>query len=334
LIRRWLVLVLVAWLVAGCVSHALPEQADPAGAAHELRLGYMPNLTHAQAVLGIHDGSLAEAAGVRIRPRLFTSGPALITALFAGAIDVAYVGPSPAVTGYVRSQGQALRIIAGAASGGAVLVVRPGVDPARLDGTRLATPGTANTQDVSLRHYLDGLGLRPRERGGTVTVTPLPPAEIMGLLARGHLDGAWVPEPWGAYLIREAGAGLVLDERDLWPGGRFPTTLVAVSTAYLQRHPEIVRGFLTGHVAITRWIQSHPEEARVRLQQALAALQGRALPDAVVADALSRIDFTIDPLPDAVAAQAQRAYDLGYLGARSPDLQGLFDLKLLKEVAP
>lgn len=329
--RFWILLALIALAAAGCA---------PGGGAgskirdDELRLGYFANITHAQAVLGVADGSLERAAGVPIKPRVFASGPAAITALFAGEIDVLYVGPSPAVTGYIRSRGEALRVIAGAASGGAVFVVRPGFDPDRLDGAKLATPGLANTQDVALRHLLQERGLRTREQGGSVSVTPLPPAEILGLMARGHLDGAWVAEPWGARLVAEAGGVIAWDERELWPDGQVATTLVAVSPAYLQRYPDRVKGLLRRHAELTRYLEEEPHAARRDLQNALAELQGKPLPDSILLDALSRVDFTTDPMEASVRSQAERAYALGFLGARTPDLSGLFDLTLLKEVAP
>lgn len=297
-----------------------------------MRLGYMPNLTHAQAVLGAADGTLEQSAGVRLEPRLFHSGPTAMTALFAGEIDVAYVGPSPAVNAFVRSGGKAVRVVAGGASGGAVFVVRPGVDPQRLEGARLASPGVANTQDVALRHLLMEQGVRTRERGGKASLTPLPPAEIISLFDRGLLDGAWVAEPWGARLMQEAGGLLVYDERELWPDRRFATTVIVVATDYLARNPEAVRGLLQGHEAITEWIRAHPGEARERLQAELAVLQGRPLPDTIMTEAMSRIDFVTDPMVDSVLEQAQRAWRMGYLGAREPDLSDLFDLRLWQEV--
>jgi NitT/TauT family transport system substrate-binding protein len=332
-VKRWWLLMLIglALVLSGCRPAGRRAEA---GSSAEVRLGYMANLTHAQAVLGVADGSLQRAAGVKVTPKLFSAGPPAITALLAGEIDVLYVGPNPAVTGYIRSQGDALRIVAGSASGGAVFAVRPGVDPDKLDGARLATPGIANTQDVALRHRLAEQGLKPRERGGTVTVTPLPPAEILGLFARGQIDGAWVAEPWGARLEAEAGAMIAVDERDLWPDGRFPTTVVVVSKRYLEAHPDVVRGLLAAHVELTEWISQHPDEARERLRQALADLQGKALPEQVMAAAFARMEFLYDPMAAQVAVGADRAYELGYLGARRPDLSGLFDLTLLQEVAP
>lgn len=318
-------------LAAGCQGRSAETGARP---AQVVRLGYMANLTHAQAVLGVADGSFERTLGVPVTTKLFSSGPSAITALLAGELDLLYVGPSPAVTGYIRSEGEALRVIAGAASGGSVLVLRPGLSADRLDGLRLATPGVANTQDVALRHYLNQHGWKPRERGGRVTVTPLPNAEILGLFARGQLDGAWVPEPWGARLVQEAGAVLALDERDLWPDGRFPTTVVVAATPFLEQNPDLVRRFLAAHGELTRFLQERPTEAAAQLQTGLEALQGRPLPDSVLHEALGRIDFTADPMPEAVEEQAMRAYHAGYLGARRPDLTNLFVLTTSGEVAP
>lgn len=328
----FLTLPLLAFLLLTACSGS--RESGPAGRPDLLRLGYFANLTHAQAVLGVADGSLAQAAGIRIRPKVFTAGPQSITALLAGEIDLLYVGPSPALTAYVRSEGKAVRVLAGSASGGAVFVARPGWDPTNLTGARLATPSLANTQDVALRHLLSTRGLRTREQGGGVRVIPVAPAEMIQLFARGQLDGAWVAEPWGSRIVKETGAVIAWDERDLWPGGRFATTLLVARRDFLERFPDIVRGFLKGHVQITQWIQSHPDEARVRLNQELAALQGKPLAEDVMKAAFSRVEFTYEPMTDSVTAQAERAYKLGFLGARQPDLSGLYDLTLLREVLP
>ncbi|MFZ5824544.1 MAG: ABC transporter substrate-binding protein [Bacillota bacterium] len=329
--RRWISLLLAALLVTGC------SPGGSGGTDHEpeaIRLGYMANLTHAQGVLGVADSTFERATGVKVVPRLFPAGPAAIQALFAGEIDLLYVGPAPAINGFLRSEGEALRVIAGAASGGAVFVVREGIDPADLAGRRLATPGLANTQDLALRHYIEQRGWRTRERGGDVTLFPMAPAEIFSLISRGQLDGAWVPEPWGSRLLEQPGAQLVYDERDLWPDRTFATTLLVVHPRFLAAHREQVLRFVEAHLAITRWIQTNPDEARGRLQRALADLQGRPLPDRLIAEAFSRIDFRSDPMIASVEEQVRRAYRLGLLGAREPDLSGLFDLSLLQEVAP
>lgn len=319
-------LLALLWLVSACGGPARGASSET------LRLGYMPNLTHAQAVLGVADGSLAEAAGVHIEPKLFASGPSAMTALFAGEIDALYVGPGPVINAYVRSGGKAVRVVAGAAAGGAGLVLQPGWAPGRLAGARLASPGVGNTQDIALRHWLDQHGLKAQERGGSVRLTPLAPPEIFSLFERGLLDGAWVPEPWVSRLVHEAGGWLAVDERDLWPDGGCSTTLLVVSAAYLERHPEAVRGLLKGHAAMTLWLQEHPEDAVLRLQAELSRLQGQSIPASLLADALSRVEFVVDPMEESVREQARRAFRLGMLGARQPDLQGLFERGMGQEV--
>lgn len=321
----------LALLLAGCAA-GRPEAAGQPEAV--LRLGYMANLTHAQPILGLADGSLERAAGLPIKPRVFPSGPAAMTALLAGELDLLYVGPSPAVNGYIRSQGRVLRIIAGSASGGAVFVTQPGFDPAHLDGARLATPGVGSTQDIALRHLLALLGLRTREQGGRVRVTPLAPPDILTAFGRGDLDGAWVAEPWGSRIVTETGAVIAWDERELWPDGRFATTVLVAAAPYLEQHRDTVRRFVQAHVDLTRWIQLNPEAARDRLRRELARLQGKPMADNVLAAAFGRVDFVSDPPVESVREQAGRAFRLGLLGPRPPDLAGLFDLTLLQEVTP
>lgn len=331
--RRWICLLLAALLIPGC-SASGPGLSRRPDEPDVIRLGYMANLTHAQAVLGVAESTFERTTGAKIVARLFPAGPAAIQALFASEIDLLYVGPAPAINGYLRSEGEAVRVIAGGASGGAVFVVREGIDPADLAGRRLATPGLANTQDIALRHLIEQGGWRTRERGGDVTLSPMASSEIFSLFSRGQIDGAWVAEPWGSRLIQESGAQLVYDERDLWPDRTFAATLLVVHPDYLKAHREQVVRFVEAHLALTRWLQTNPDEARGRLQTALADLQGRPLPDRLIAEAFSRIDFRSDPMTASVEEQARRASRLGFLGARQPDLSGLFDLSLLQEVAP
>ncbi len=185
------------------------------------------------------------------------AGPAEIEALFANEIDLGYVGPSPAINGYVKSHGQALRIIAGAASGGAEFIVRPGANiksPSDLSGKKLATPQLGGTQDVSLRYYLQQHGLHPADKGGTVQIVPTDNPNILTLFKQGKIDGAWVPEPWATRLIVEGKGQLFVDERSLWPNGKFVTTEVIVRKAFLDQHPDVVNTFLKAHVDTIQYI--------------------------------------------------------------------------------
>src|ERR1700724_3688197 len=206
-------------LIAACATHA---QQKPT----VLRVGYFPNITHAQALVGRASGQFEKAlgAGVQIEWKAFNAGPSAIEALFANAIDLTYVGPNPTVTGYVRSQGEAVRVIAGAASGGASLVGGQawGIkSPSDFHGKKVATPQQGNTQDVALRAWLRANGLKPREKGGDVQVLPITNADRFTLFLKGQVDAAWAPEPWAARLVHEAGGRIFLDERDLWPNHEF-----------------------------------------------------------------------------------------------------------------
>ncbi|MGC4001072.1 MAG: DUF2238 domain-containing protein [Anaeromyxobacter sp.] len=284
--RRLLVLLTLA-AAAAC-------RRDP-GPGGPLRLGHFPNLTHAQALAGVADGTLARAVDGRLQVRLFNAGPAEMEALLSGDLDVAYVGPGPAAIAYLRTHGEALRIIAGAASGGASLVVRAGVDsPAALRGQRVASPQLGNTQDVALRTWLHAQGLEDGEGPDQVRVTPLANADILSLFVRGQLAGAWVPEPWASRLVAEGRGRILVDERTLWPGGAFPTTVLVASTRALRERREDVRRLLQAHLALTaRWAQDPRAFARA-VNDGLQRAAGKRLPDEIVADAFTRLEPTRD----------------------------------------
>lgn len=301
-----------------------------------LRVGYFPNITHSQALIGLARGDFQQALGpsVRIEATSFNAGPSVIEALFADRIDLAYIGPNPAINGYVQSDGQALRIVAGATSGGAAFVVRPeaGIHtPADLHGKRLGTPQLGNTQDVALRAYLAAHGLQTVERGGDVAVIPTANPQILDLFRLGQIDGAWVPEPWASRLMVEAKGELFLNERDLWPAGDFVTANVIVRTGFLHDHPDLVRSWLEAHVAVTQWILDQPEEAQALLNSEIERLTGSRLGDEVMTLAWSHVRPTWDPLPDSLLASAKAAFEAGFLPAE-PDLTHIYDLAPLNDV--
>jgi NitT/TauT family transport system substrate-binding protein len=296
-----------------------------------LRLGYFPNLTHAQALVGVDDGSLAAALGGRLDARMFNAGPAAMEALLSGELDASYVGPGPAVIAHLRSRGEVLRVVAGAASGGAVLAVRDARAPRDLAGKRVASPQLGNTQDVALRTWLRGNGLGDKGGADGVEVTPLANPDILMLFARGDLAGAWVPEPWGARLVAEAGARILVDERTLWPDGKFPATLLVVSRRALERRPNDVQALLRAHLALTRRWEEDPRAFGRLANAAYAKRTGKPLPEAIVEDALSRIAPTSDPLAPQLQEMARQAQALGF--APPGDVSGMVDARLLSEVA-
>src|SRR4051812_14110900 len=255
-------LALVAGLVPAATGCHKGGTAEPAA----LRLGFFPNLTHGPALVGLQRGDFAKAlAPVPVEAKPFNAGPEAMEALFAGALDACYVGPAPAINGYLRSHGEALVIVAGAALNGAGLVVRKEANihgPADLHGKKIASPQLGNTQDVALRMYLKENGLAPKDRGGDVRVMPLANADILALMKQKELDGAWVPEPWTTRLLDEAGGELLLDEKDRWPGKKFPTTVLVVTKKLAAEQPETVKKLVAAHVATIAWMKANPDEAR------------------------------------------------------------------------
>ena len=302
-----------------------------------IRIGAFPNITHPQAMVGKANGEFEKTMGpgVKIDWKTFNAGPAAIEALFAGAIDMTYIGPNPTITGYVRSNGEALRVIAGAASGGAALIVRndAGIQkPGDFHGKKIASPQLGNTQDVALRSWLRANGLKSTDKGGDVQVIPLANPDQLTLFLKKQLDAAWAPEPWATRLIREGNGRLFLDERTLWPNQQFVCANLVVSTKFLKDHPDLVKNWLRAHVELTEWINGHLPAAKKILNQQIQKETGKALPDAVLDEAFGRVQVTYDPLRYSLLSAAKSAYDAGFLGRQMPDLSGLYDLSLLNLV--
>lgn len=314
-----------------------------------LRIGYFPNLNHAQAVIGLQqDGDFQKTLnanssdtnkGVRIESYVFNAGPSAIEALFGGQIDVAYVGPNPALNGYLASSGQGLKIISGAASGGASFVVRndSGINSVNdLGGKKFASPQLGNTQDVALRKYLVDKGYNTADNGGNVTIVPVTPADILTLMLKKDIDGAWVPEPWATRLVKEANGRIFVDERELWPpDGKFVTANIIARTDYLNENPDIIERLLQAHINKTIWINENKEQQAITaFNGALKKITGKTIPDDEIRDALTRLEFTYDPIKESLLKMADNAYELGYLGdGRSKlDLSTIFDLTILGDI--
>lgn len=340
--RRAVLAVAAAVLTAGCATSpttnlaasAVPVSSASGGTpASELRLGYFPNLTHATAVYGDATGVFAEALeGTRVTTQQFNAGPAAVEALFAGAVDATWIGPNPAVNAFVKSRGEAVRIVAGATSGGASLVVRPGIDDTDdLAGARIATPQTGGTQDVALRAWLADQGHDVSLTGaGEVTVLAQDNPVTLAAFREGEVDGAWVPEPWASRLVLEGGGHVLVDEADLWPGGEFVTTHLVVRTAFLRDHPQTVRALVEGSVEANRRIAADREAAKAVVGEALGELTGAPLPAAVLDRAWEGIETTDDPVAASLATSAEHAFATGLV--READLRGIYDLTILREV--
>ena len=331
-----------------------------------LRIGYFPNVNHAQAIIGLKNGdfqkilnsndntSKSEQNKININEFVFSDGPSALEALFGGQIDVAYVGPNPAISGYVASGGKdGLRIISGAASGGASFVVRndAGIQSVKdLGGKKFASPQLGNTQDISLRKYLVNNGYKTAENGGNVTVVPTKPSDIFTLMLKKQIDGAWVPEPWATRLVNEANGKIFVDERDLWPPqGKFVTANIIVRTDYLNQNPDVIKKLLEAHVNETLWINNHLNSDKNNstfndkninqvvnaFNNGLKKMTGKTISDDELKQAFSRMDFTYDPLKQSLYKIADDANSLGFISdskVNKLNITGIYNLQILNSV--
>jgi NitT/TauT family transport system substrate-binding protein len=315
-------------LAAACGGGASADGSKTSPAT-ELKLGYFPNVTHAGPVYGVASGIYARALGsTKLSTQTFNAGPAEVEALFAGAIDAAYIGPGPAVNAFLKSKGDVI-LVAGATSGGAQLVVRPGVTD--LKGKTIADPQTGGTQDIALRTYLAGKGFKVDKQGaGDVTVIGQDNAQTLDLFKAGKVDGAWVPEPWASRLVIDGGGTVLLDEKSLWPGGKFITTNLLVRKAFLTQHPETVKALLQAQLEADKEITANPSKAQTVVNAALKTLTGKSLKPAVIVRAFSNITVTEDPLASTLKELADHAFATGLV--KQGDLKGIYDLTLLREV--
>ena len=307
-------------LLAGCGGAG----SEAATVQPVVRVGYFANMTHAQAVLGVASGNFAKAvAPARMETKIFNAGPSLVEAMLAGELDIAYVGPGPAIAGFTISSGKGLRIISGAAANGVVIVARadaPIHTLADLAGKRVATPQIANTQDIAARHYISAV-LKQSDLSG---VMPIANAEQASLMQRSEIDAAWVPEPWGSRLIIESKARLIAEEKDLWPGAMFATTVVVATPKFIEEHPEIVARFLEAHRSWTARLNAEPVAQLPQLKSALFALTRKQLPEGTLDQAIKRVTFTDSALEDSLQSMAQWTHQLGF-AKQAPKLEGLVD---------
>ena len=299
-----------------------------------VHLAFFPNVTHAAALVGTGRGTFARALGVgiKIEEQVFNAGPSEIEAIFGNQVDIGYIGPGPAVNGFLKSRGAALKVIAGASSGGSSLVVRSDsgiADIKGLAGKRVAVPQTGGTQDISLRHALQTAGLTSTDKGGSVNVLPNAPADTLTLFVKKELDAAWVTEPWVSRLVKEGNGKILQDERDLWPGRKFATTVVIVRSQFLKEHPDLVAKFLEAHIDTIDWIEGHRDEAATIVAARLKSLSGKALPLDILKTSLERTDFTYDPLRETILTFADWSKALGYLKEDRSALGSLIDVQPL-----
>ena len=323
----------LALLAPACGDDGGTDAGAAGGGPGRVRLGYFPNITHATAIAGVERGIFQEElGGTDLVTQTFNAGPAAVEALLSGALDATYIGPNPAINAFAQSKGEAVRIVSGATSGGAFLVVAPAIEAAEdLRGKKLASPQLGGTQDVALRHWLDEQGLETDPQGGgDVSIVPQDNAQTLETFRSGAIQGAWVPEPWATRLVQEGGGRVLVDERDLWPDRRFVTTHLIVRTKFLEDHPETVRALVRGQVRANTFVNDDPGGAQAVVNDGIEKITGKRLADDLITTAWGNLEFTNDPVATSLTVSAEHARSVGLLD--EVDLRGIYDLNALNGV--
>jgi NitT/TauT family transport system substrate-binding protein len=322
----------VALLAAGCGSS---NSTGDSPAKVVLRLGFLENITHAPALVGVKEGFFTKnlGNGVTLQIKPYSTGTEEATALLAGQLDAAYVGPNPAIKAWTVSGGTEIKIISGAASGGAELVVKKGITTAsQLKNEKLATPSLGNTQDVALRYWLKQHGLTTTPTGGgDVPITPVTPNSAAVLeFESGQIAGGWEPAPYDAEMVA-AGGHVLVNEASLWPGGQFVTTNLVVTQKFLAAHPGVVSDLLKGQIEAVNFINSNKAAAEAAANAELASLSGKGLKPAILAAAFDQVTFTSNPIATSLLTDAQHAESVGLLSPVK-NLGAIYDLAPLNKL--
>jgi NitT/TauT family transport system substrate-binding protein len=331
------VLLLVAAFGASCSKDEASTAAGPGpggtSAPTNVRLGYFANITHAPALVGIQKGFFKDKLGKNtLEAKVFDAGPAAIEAMNGDALDITYIGPNPSINSYQKSNGEAVRVVAGSTSGGAYFIVKPEINSAEdLRGKTVASPQLGNTQDVALRAWLKSKGLNTdTSGGGDVSIKPQANADTLTAFKDGTIVGAWVPEPWGTRLIQEGGGKVLVDEKSLWPDGKFVTTNILVSKTFLDAHPDIVKQVLEAHLQALDFIKASPAEAQAAANAEIKDKTKKELPEKVITESWKNLEFTFDPVASSLQKSATDAKDVGQL--KTDDVKNIYDLTILNEL--
>ena len=322
-------LVGIAIVVVGIIALVGLNQASIDDSQNKIRVAFFPSIVHAVPIIGMETQTFANNLNddLDIEVKIFDSGPQVIESIFSNSVDIAYVGPGPVINGFLKSNGNDLKILAGAANGGASFVIQKNSGLELIEnysGKRVAAPQISNTQDVSLRHYLAENGLKSAEKGGDVFVLNIANPDIYTLFAKGDIDGAWVPEPWATMLVEELDGVRLFDENEFWPENKFSSVLLIGRSDYIEKNPEIIKKWINANEKTVQWINNHSDESKKLYNEFLKSYMGRTLPENIVEKSFSNIIITSEPLENSVYTFAERADALGYLGRDGYTLDGIF----------
>jgi len=340
-LRAALVLAFVAVLALSACSRREATDTPAAGGAAasaagtpaaEVRLGYFPNITHAPALIGVTNGYFQQELGsTKLTTQTFNAGPEEVSALLGSSLDAGFIGSGPAINAFAKSNGEAVRLIAGPTSGGAQLVVSPDITSAnQLKGKIVATPQLGNTQDVALKKWLKQNNLEQGQGPDKVTVQNLDNPRTLDLFKTKQIAGGWLPEPWSSRLV-DAGAKVLVDEKSLWPNGQFPTTVLIVRTDYLQQHPDTISALIRGEQKAVDFATSNTAQAKTITNDSIKKLTGSALAPNVLDRSFTELSFTLDPLAATFPQLAKDSVTAG-VTSKETNLKGLIDVTALNGV--
>ncbi|MEN9989370.1 MAG: hypothetical protein RL508_349 [Actinomycetota bacterium] len=335
---------IAALIAAAFMAPSAASAASNGATATTIRIGYFANLTHAPALVAKQQKLFeTNLPGVKIEYTVFSVGTAEIEALKGGALDAAYVGPGPALSGYVTTQGQLLNIVSGVTNGGAKFVVKPSLiategkptkaEIAGLAGKNIADPGLGGTQDIALKTYLKKNALFVNGQS-KANIIGLANADTLTEFQQGRVDGAWVPEPWATRLIQEGKAKVFVDEASLWPKGKFSTTVLAVSKTFSSKYPASVVGLLKANQSAINYLnnKANVADAQNQVQAELLAATGKKLSDSVIAEAWKSLNFDSNPLTLSVKQNFVNSAALGFLPTKSTSaFKGIVNLTWLNQ---
>lgn len=316
-----------------CLSLGLSGcNSNKSGKETSLRVGFFPNITHAQALMGKED-KFQSATGCSIDWKQFNAGSTEIEAMLAGELDMAYIGPGPAVNGFIKSNG-GLQVISGVSEAGAVIVSRSDViikDIKELSGKKIAVPQFGNTQHVVLKQLLDSNGLKENTKGGDVEVVQADNPDIKTLFDNKSIDAAFVPEPWASRLIEESKANIVLDYNQVWRDGKYPVAVLIARTDFIKEHPEVVEKFLKAHIELTNEINNNKSEAKETINKQLEALTGKKLSDSIIDSSFNRMIITDEVDKEAVLDMADFMEKLGVIKSKE-NIDKIFNFEILNKI--
>ncbi len=313
--------------LAGCGSAGGAEEKQKI----PVRIAYFPNINHTQALVMKNRRALEEKWGDKCEVKWisFNAGPAEMEAIFAGEIDMGYIGPVPALSTHVKSGGD-VKIISNCTNGGAVLLKRKGsgIDTVRdLSGRKVAVPQLGNTQHLCLLSILAENGLKSTDKGGDVTVIASSNADILNLMDNGSVDAALVPEPWGTTIENNGSAEVLLDYDKVFMEGEYPSALVITGRDFMDAHPELVKDFLQVHGETTEYINDNREKAQAIVNEGIREATGKALDEKVIGSAFDRMTVTTELNREAIMEFASMSKEEGFIN-KVPEENDVFAIEI------